>query len=222
MMMHSPSDSPNLRRAELRVKSHREQIVSMPALRRHRWTAEEVRRLIDERDGMSPRYELVDGELLVTPAPRKRHQRIIFRLALLLQAYLTREKLGEVCLGPDELPLVSGEHYEPDLFVVPTVEGRLRPENDEDFRPLLVCEVLSPGSSRHDRITKRRAFQRNGVPEYWVIDGDAEAIEVWHPDDERAALIDERVVWQPQGATSAFELDVRALFAAVADDAPLP
>jgi len=222
MMMHSPSDSPNLRRAELRVKSHREQIVSMPALRRHRWTAEEVRRLIDERDGMSPRYELVDGELLVTPAPRKRHQRIIFRLALLLQAYLTREKLGEVCLGPDELPLVSGEHYEPDLFVVPTVEGRLRPENDEDFRPLLVCEVLSPGSSRHDRITKRRAFQRNGVPEYWVIDGDAEAIEVWHPDDERAVLIDERVVWQPQGATSAFELDVRALFAAVADDAPLP
>jgi len=60
------------------------------------------------------------------------------------------------------------------------------------------------------------------VREYWVIDGDAEAIEVWHPDHERAALIDERVVWKAHGATSAFELDVRALFAAVADGAPLP
>src|SRR5262247_1678344 len=119
MMMHSPSDSPNLRCAELRVKSHGEQIVSMPALRRHRWSADEVRRLIDERPGMSPRYELVDGELLVTPAPGTRHQRIIFRLALLLQPYLTREKLGDVLLGPGELPLVPGEHYEPDLFVVP-------------------------------------------------------------------------------------------------------
>ena len=221
MMTHSAPDEPIMGRAELRVKSHREQIVSMPALRRHRWTAEEVRRLVDERPGMSPRYELVDGELLVTPAPGNRHQRIIARLFLFLQPYLTREKLGEVRLGPGELPLVSGERYEPDLFVVPAIDGRLRPAKDNDFRPLLVCEVLSKGSSRHDRITKRRAFQRNGVPEYWVIDGDAEAIEAWHPDDERAALIDERVVWQPQGATSAFELDVRALFAAVADDAPL-
>jgi len=221
-MPHSEPDEPSVRRAELRVKSRREQIVFMPALRRHRWTADEVRRLIDERPGMSPRYELVDGELLVTPPTSKKHQRAIIRLALLLQAYLTREKLGEVCLGPDELPLVSGEHYEPDIFVVPAVDGRQRHADDTDFRPLLVCEVLSPGSSRHDRITKQRAFQRNGVQDYWIIDCDAEAIEIWHPADERAALIDERLLWQPQETTSAFELDVRALFAAVADDAPLP
>jgi len=221
MMTHAAPDGPIVRGAELRVKSHREQIVFMPALRRHRWTADEVRRLIDERVGMSPRYELVDGDLLVTPAPSNRHQRIIARLFLLLLPYLTREELGEARLGPGELPLVSGEHYEPDLFVVPAINGRLRPPEDNDFRPLLVSEVLSAGSSRHDRITKRRAFQHNGVPEYWIIDGDAEAIEVWHPDDERATLLDGRVVWQPHGATSAFELDIGALFAAVAGDAPL-
>jgi len=84
MMPHSGPDEPNVRRAELRVESYAEQIVFMPALRRHRWTADEVRRLIDERPGMSPRYELVDGELLVTPAPSKRHQRIIARLALVI------------------------------------------------------------------------------------------------------------------------------------------
>jgi Uma2 family endonuclease len=85
---------------------------------------------------------------------------------------------------------------------------------------LLIVETLSPGSSRHDRITKRRSFQRNRVPEYWVVDGDAEAFEIWHPGDERAALVDDRIVWLPQ-ATTAFELDIRAFFASVADDAPL-
>jgi Uma2 family endonuclease len=81
---------------------------------------------------------------------------------------------------------------------------------------------LSPGSSRHDRITKRRAFQRQSVPEYWVIDGDAEAFEVWHPDDERAALVDDRLIWKPARSSTPFELDVRKFFATLADRAPLP
>jgi Uma2 family endonuclease len=87
---------------------------------------------------------------------------------------------------------------------------------------LLICEVLSPGSSRHDRITKRRAFQRHSVPDCWVVDGDAEAFEIWHPRDERAALVDDLVSWWPEGASQGFELDVRAFFRDVADHAPLP
>ena len=80
----------------------------------------------------------------------------------------------------------------------------------------------SPGSSRHDRITKRRAFLRNAIPEYWIIDGDAEAFEIWHPNDERAALVDDRIVWQPTGSMVAFELDVKRFFADIASDSPLP
>jgi Uma2 family endonuclease len=211
-----------LHRAELQAETRAEQIMSMPAHRPRRWTANEVRRLVDEREGLSPRYELVDGELLVTPAPSQRHQQIVLQLAFVLQPYLTRERLGEVRLGPAELPLVSGERFEPDLFVIPAVNGRRRRADDEDYRPLLICEMLSPSSSRHDRITKRRAFQRNDVPEYWVIDGDAEACEIWHPHDDRAELVDDRVVWHPEGATAAFELDVRGFFASIAGDAPLP
>lgn len=51
---------------------------------------------------------------------------------------------------------------------------------------------------------------------------DAEAFEIWHPRDDRAELVDDRVVWQPEGTTAAFELDVRGFFASIADDAPLP
>jgi Uma2 family endonuclease len=208
--------------AELPFVPSAEQIMSMPAIRPRRWSAADVERLVNEREGLTPRYELVDGELLVTPAPSGRHQRIILELILLLRAYVSREKLGEVRLGPGELRLVLGERFEPDAFVVPAIDGRLPAADAPSVRPLLVCEVLSPSSSRHDRITKRRAFQRNSVPEYWVVDGDAEAFEVWHPGDERAALVDERLVWMPEAAAVAFELDVGSFFAALADDAPLP
>jgi Uma2 family endonuclease len=197
-----------------------EQIVSMPAIHPHRWSAAEVERLVDEREGLTPRYELVDGELLVTLAPSVRHQRIVLELALALREYLAREKLGEIRLGPGVLKLVLGERYEPDLFVIPAIDGRL-PADASSVQPLLVCEVLSPGSSRHDRITKRRAFQQNAVLEYWIVDGDAEAFEIWHPSDDRAALVDERVVWSPDAARSAFELDVPTFFAAIADGASL-
>jgi Uma2 family endonuclease len=208
--------------AELRFISNAEQIMSMPAIRRHPWTTAEVDRLVDARKGFSPRYELVDSELLVTPAPGGRHQRLVLRLAFLLQPYLSRERLGEVRLGPGEIKLSSGGRFEPDVFVAPT-PGGLLPEADALVsRPLLICEVLSPGSSRHDRITKRRAFQRHSVPDYWVVDADAEAFEIWHPRDERAALIDDLVSWWPEGASQGFELDVRAFFRDVADHAPLP
>jgi Uma2 family endonuclease len=206
--------------AELHSRAEAEHIMGMPASAPHRWTEEEVDRIIEERDGYTPRYELVDGELLVTPAPNVRHQRIALRLALLLHEWLMRNPVGEVRLGPSALGLMAGAHFEPDVFVVPAPDGRLPPPGPVPD-PLLVCEVLSPGSARHDRLTKRRAFQAQGVPEYWVVDGDAEAFEVWHPGDERATLADERITWTPPGVQEPFELDVREFFASIAAGAPI-
>jgi Uma2 family endonuclease len=211
-----------LRRAELRRIPRAEQIMSMPVVHRDRWTLAEVDRLVDEREGLSPRYELVGGELLVTPAPTGRHQRIILNLAFVLQPNLSSHGLGEVVLGPARLELVSGERYEPDLFVVPAIDGRRPPARAAPVRPLLVCEVLSPGSSRHDRITKRRAFQANGAPEYWIVDGDALVFEIWKPEDERPAVVDDTIAWMPVGATEPLQFDVAAFFASVADGAALP
>lgn len=209
-----------LAHAELRHSPFAEQIMVMPAVRRNRWTREEVALLVGQREGYSPRYELVDGELLVTPAPGGRHQRIAFELAVLLRDYVRRQQLGEVRLGPGEIALENENRFEPDIFVAPTLDGRRAPANHPVSRPLLICEVLSPASVRHDRITKRRAFQRRGVPEYWVVDGSAEAIEVWRPGDERSTLVDDVLTWNPIGCTESFTLDVKAFFADQADDPP--
>jgi Uma2 family endonuclease len=208
--------------AELPQRIRAEQIMSMPDVRRHRWTSAEVEQLVDAREGLTPRYELVQGELLVTPAPTRRHQRLVFHLALRLQRYLTAHGLGEVFLGPGELRLAEDERYEPDLFVLPSTDGRLAADEEPWTGALFVCEVLSPGSTRHDRITKRRAFQRYRVPTYWIMDGEAEAFEVWHPDDERGMLVDDRLVWRPDETHDPFELDVREFFASVRSGGPLP
>jgi len=175
------------------------------------------KRLADEQVEPIQRYELVDGELLVTPSPTDRHQRIVGELFVLLREYVKRHRLGQVRLGPARARITETARFEPDLFVVSAVDQRL-PRADEPITPLiLVVEVLSAGSPRHDRLTKRRFFQSHGVPEYWVVDGESEAIEVWRPDDARAVLVDDRLSWRPTLETPALEIDVSALFAAVAD-----
>lgn len=207
--------------ADLHYASFAEQIMGMPATHGQRWTRKDIERLMEERDGYTPRYELVDGELLVTPAPNRRHQRVVVELTLLLHRYARSQRLGEASLGPGEIALDGESRFEPDIFVAPAIDGRRASGSDPVSNPLLICEVLSPGSARHDRITKRHAFQRHGVPEYWIIDSNAEAFEVWRPGDERATLVDDVLTWHPPGCQEPFTLDVRAFFADLADNAPL-
>jgi Uma2 family endonuclease len=221
-MMPRTREGHTVAHAELRRDLVAEQIMFMAAIRKQHWTTEDVEVLVEKRAGYDPRYELVAGELLVTPAPSGRHQRIAFELAVLLREYVRRQNLGEVRLGPGEVELESETRFEPDIFVAPALNGRRAPASDPVIRPILICEVLSPGSARHDRITKRRAFQRRCVPEYWVVDGNSEAIEVWRPGDERAMLIDGMLTWRPAGSSEAFSLNVNAFLADQSDDPPTP
>lgn len=192
--------------------------MSMPALRNRPWTVEQLDELIERREGYTPRYELADGELLVTPSPSNRHQRIAFELAVLMREYVMLHQLGEVRLGPGAVRLDRASYFEPDVYVVPAVNGRRQASAIAVTRVLLAIEVLSPSSARHDRITKRRYFQKHGVPDYWVVDGEACAFECWRPGDERAMLVDDVLTWRPQGTSTSLQLDITAFFDAVADE----
>ena len=204
--------------AELRFFFFAEHYMAMPTIAKHAWSIEEVEQLMEGRRGYTPRYELIDTKLLVTPTPSVRHQRIVLELAVLLRDYVRRHRLGETVISPSTVSLTPDSRLEPDVYVVPTIDGRLLRSSAVVTRLLLAAEVLSPSSARHDRFTKRRFFQKHGVPEYWVVDGEAKAFEIWHPEEDRAALIDDRLIWHPDAVSEPFELDVRAFFAAVADE----
>ncbi|MES2176602.1 MAG: Uma2 family endonuclease [Gemmatimonadota bacterium] len=185
----------------------------MPAATR-KWTAEEVRNLSSDSRRW-PRYELIDGELLVTPAPRNVHQFVITQLLRLLAEYVDDQRLGLALTAPADLELELGTVTQPDIFVVPY--GSLRdgkPWHDwsQVARLLLAVEVISPGSVRHDRVTKRKYFQRVGVPDYWVVDADERTFERWRPEDREATVFRGEMTWFPALATMPFELDVAAFF----------
>src|SRR5262245_32221811 len=122
----------------------------MPMLRR-RWTVADLADLPDDGN----RYEVVDGELLVTPSPALRHQEAVLKLAVFLHDYLAREPMGLVVIAPAEIVFSATRAVQPDVLVAPLVEGR-RPERLEQIdRLLLAIEVLSPSTARADRVTKR-------------------------------------------------------------------
>jgi Uma2 family endonuclease len=204
--------------AELRIPRRAEQTMGMPAIAKHVWTYEEVHQLIEDQSDRSVRYEYADGELLVTPGPGGYHQRVILALFRLVDPYVRANAIGEVRLGPSEINLVPKTIFQPDLYVVPSVNGR-RPRADiRVIESELVVEVLSPGSKRHDRITKRKYYQRGGVPEYWIVDQEAELVERWRPGDIRPEILDSAIAWGVEGVREPLSIELAGLFASVRDD----
>ena len=184
-----------------------------------KWTAEMVRTLPD--DGV--RYEIVDGELLVTPAPMRRHQRMVAQLLRLLADYVEQDGLGEALCSPADIEAGEGTLVQPDLFVVPLTTGRPADDWVEVGELLLAVEVLSPSTARADRHLKRRLYQREGVPECWIVDLDARLVERWCPGDERAELLAEELLWQPDAAVPPLRIDLTLLFGRIhGEDAHTP
>lgn len=152
------------------------------------FTARMVRALPD--DGL--RYETVHGELLVTRAPTPPFLRVAGRLALALTRYLVRRGAGRVLMAPAGLAPGPDTLVQPDVFVTPpSVRGGGR------GLPLLVAEVLAPGTARADRFTKRRLYQELGVPVYWLVNPVGRCVEVWRPGALLPLVEHARLRWAP-------------------------
>jgi len=120
-----------------------------------------------------------------------------------------------VITSPSDVELEPEFIAQPDIFVVPRGEGRRVMTEGLPVRALTVAiEVLSPSSSRHDRVRKRPLYQRH-VPDYWIVDLDARLIERWTPTDDRPELVTQTLSWHPTGATTAFALDLPRFFESV-------
>ncbi|CAN5222730.1 hypothetical protein BH23GEM2_BH23GEM2_20040 [soil metagenome] len=175
------------------------------------WTVEQLATLPDD----GKRYEIIDGELYVTPSPTYRHQDAAAELLGRLRAYLKLQRAGSALSAPADVEFSQRTVVEPDILVLPLVEGRRPGDFAEAGRLLLAVEVLSPGTAARDRGVKRELYQRQNVPEYWIVDLDAQLIERWCPDDQRPEIVRDRFEWLPEGAGEPFVLDVPAFFAEI-------
>ena len=183
--------------------------MGMVAVTSRKWSVEEFHALPESPGQL---VELLDGELLMTPAPRRTHQRAV---AVLFEALLpfVRTLGAEVLSTPEEVSPDPWTAVQPDLVVLPFVAGRLA-RDDEQPVPLLIVEVLSPSTARFDRGRKRALYQRLGVT-YWIVDLDAQLVEQWMPEAVSPVVCHEELRWHPESATEPFRLDLPAFFARV-------
>lgn len=116
------------------------------------------------------RYEIIDGKLYVSPAPRVRHQVVVGELHANLYNFLKGHPVGRVYLGPCDVLLSLHDVVEPDLLFVARGHEEILTELNLQGPPDLVVEVLSPSNRRHDEVRKWRLYERSGVREYWIVD----------------------------------------------------
>lgn len=121
------------------------------------------------------RYEILEGDLLVTPAPSPLHQRVSKRLQRQLEAYFEARSLGEVFNAPVDLILTFHDVVEPDLVVV--AEPKQISGRGIEGAPLLVVEILSPSTRVRDRTMKARRYAELGISHYWIVDPDEKRLE---------------------------------------------
>jgi len=121
------------------------------------------------------RYQIIEGDVYVTPAPSTTHQRVSQNLESLLRDHVRRQRLGVLYHAPVDVLLAPDTVVQPDIVFVSRERRSLVTERGIEGPPDLVIEVLSPRTRRLDRTSKMRVYARFGVQEYWLVDPDPEA-----------------------------------------------
>lgn len=139
-----------------------------------RWTYNDYLLLDD-----NVRYEIIQGDLLMIPAPNLAHQRISRELGFALCQYLKDKELGEIFYAPIDVVFDSENILQPDIVVVLRDNEEILKEKAIVGAPDVVIEIISPTSITRDRNEKHKLYEKFGVPEYWLVDPGNKSIEVY-------------------------------------------
>ena len=123
------------------------------------------------------RYELIDGDLILAPAPTTPHQRVLLNLAVSLASFVRDNGLGEVFIAPTDVYLSDTNVVQPDLLFVATGRAEIITEPNIHGAPDLAVEVASPSTEAMDRNVKMELYARYGVAEYWIVQPVAGTVE---------------------------------------------
>ena len=126
-----------------------------------------------------PYYQVIEGDLIMSPSPETFHQSIAGRIYSLILRFLEKKPLGEVFIAPLDVFLTDINIYQPDVVFVANRRRSMITEHGIEGAPDLVVEILSPGTARFDKGSKRKSYGRTGVKELWLVDPVARLIHVY-------------------------------------------
>jgi Uma2 family endonuclease len=181
-------------------------------IRRYDWDYSDYARFPDDGN----RYEVIDGEVLVTPSPSPNHQKVMGRLYRAIDDYVTKHRLGVVI--PDvDLLFQTGQFLRPDLLVVPESSRTGIKRRGIEATPSLVVEILSPTSSGIDLVKKPARYGDFGIPEYWVLDPEDKSAWVWRFAEgaPTAEQVRGSLRWHPAGASEPLLIDLEQMLAPI-------
>ena len=134
------------------------------------------------------RYELLNGKLMMVPAPNRKHQKVLGNLYSELRRFNEEHGLGEVYMAPFDVFLSDTDVVEPDLLFISRAREHTLTDENVQGAPDLVIEILSPSTAHKDLGEKHELYDRHGVLEYWIVDPVAETIAVHRRRDGRLEL----------------------------------
>lgn len=159
-------------------------------------------------------YELICGELVMTPSLSAEHQRVLRRLSWSIQQYIDENEPGEIFFAPMDVYFSEEDTPQPDLIFVAQDRLDIIGVQKIEGAPDLIVEVLSPSTAYRDLTTKKRLYEQHGVKEYWTVDPEQHTVEIFE-NTEEGFLQHARVV-EKGTATSklldGFSIDLDDLF----------
>lgn len=158
-------------------------------------------------------YQLINGELVMSPSPIYFHQKIIMNLITSLSKYIENNKVGEIILSPMDVYLTEEDVYQPDIIFISNenkgiIKDRIRGVPD------LVVEVLSPSTGYYDLVKKKIIYEQTGVKEYWIVDPEMKTVEVYENNNKEFQVFNKAV---KEGKVKSkllngFEIDLSSIF----------
>jgi Uma2 family endonuclease len=133
----------------------------------------------EEMPAGPPYYQVIEGDLVLSPSPNIYHQALVGRIYALLLRFLETNPLGEVFVAPLDVFLGEINVFQPDVIYVSNQRRSILAEHGLEGAPDLAVEVLSRGTARYDKGSKRKVYARTGVKELWLVDAEAKLIHVY-------------------------------------------
>jgi len=134
-------------------------------------------------------YQLIGGELIMTPAPTPYHQIVSRKIMSLLIQYVEKNNLGEILYSPIDVYFSEEDVFQPDIIFISKERLNIIGETKIEGAPDLIIEILSPSTAYYDLGRKYEVYEKNGVKEYWIVHPERKSIEIYQNQEGQFKLI---------------------------------